>query len=145
MSWHGLLFVYVSQTISCCTIWNHAYNTLYIRVGSIHSPTDFLLQACTFLCNFLSLHKHRAGWLWDNENVSAFFFLSSKEKQKQTLPLETGSEFSSLCWNVNCERFVANDFSDRPGTESGTNWQTCRRMTWRRKVLSCRNRGERGR
>lgn len=49
------------------------YNT--VRMNQLHTFSQtqiFLLQACTFLCNFLRLHKHKPGWLWNNENVSKF-------------------------------------------------------------------------
>lgn len=45
---------------------NHA--SLCVLISYIQE--FFLLQAFTFLCNFLILHKHKAGWLRDNKNVN---------------------------------------------------------------------------
>lgn len=77
------------RLISCCKKWKPAHIALDVRIREmLFSQTFFSVQARTFLCNFLTLRKHQAFWLRDNENVGKFP-LPKKSNRAVHFPLES--------------------------------------------------------
>lgn len=117
---------------------NGAMLTLHCRYESV----KHILTNPNFYCRHVHFCMISSGFINTRlagcRTMKMSVSFPSKEKQKQTLPLwKPAVDSAVLCWNVKC--FVALDFSDTLGTESGRNWQKWMRMSWGRMVLS-RNR-----
>lgn len=114
--------------------WNYAYTTLCVCMSWKHS---------TFYCSHVHFCKISSGFINTRPSgcrtmkMSVSFPSAEKAKADTSPPGNQQWISAVVCWNVKC--FVALDFSDMPGTESGRNWQKWMRMLRKRTVLS-RNR-----